>query len=1459
MKLCSLLLITGLFSPALIAGETDVTGTYLTNAGFDNSCNYLFDASAENLASANGGANIQSVTGWTIGATGDNSAASSFEYGYAGTLNNPGNIPSQDPDGASGTGEGTLGVSVAWGGAVTYYQTVTLPAGTYKLQYKAYNSGPVTYDASQVGWVPEAGTSVLSTVTDFALETWSADVVNFTLTEETTGKIQVGLQAKSAGSGDHGRIFFDDLILLQSFDVDKTTLQALVDSATVMYNNQESVPVGSTVYTDLNTAITAAQVVLDNNDATLLDVTTQEGALKSAIDMVYGAIELQVRVDAWTVLPYDATSVIENPSFETGDLSGWINNDGFGAQTNTAFGLKDGTYYVEKWKSASTGGWSGVKLYQTIENIPNGIYNVTAAALNNPEATGGAFVYANDSTAEVLSVAEFTVKVVVENNTLELGYNIVSSGNYIAVDNFRLSFLGQGIKATLQALVDSAAMMYNSQELIPEGSTVYTDLNTAITAAQVILDNGAATLVDVEAQEDAIKAAIELVHGAIKLHTRIDTWTTLPYDATSVLENPSFETGTFSGWANVGLGIQSNTSFGKTGTYYAEKWQSSGSLTGIKVSQVIGNIPNGVYEVIAAAFTNTDAGGAYIYGNEDSVEVFGESKYSVDVEVTDNTLELGFAINASSNWVAVDHFELIYHNSNDTTLSTLIVSKGELSPAFDAAVSEYSVIVSDTVTTVTVTATPNDSRSTVEGDGEISLTNGEGSTDIIVSALNGDTKTYTLDFVTQKSSDATLASITLDVDGDLSPAFDAETTEYSVVVPVGITTVNISATAVHSVATVSVDPVDVSSGSGTATIVVKAEDGTEKTYTVSITIAEPYDNAALRLPGIDGNNSNIDISGLALSTLPYTIEMWFKPEAIPQPDYTSLLMNNVGNNGISYVGWQTDYDALRLNATGGEQYAQPTVTHEVTDGWHHVAAIVTDSSRTLILDGQVYSEDADFSAIDWAQGVTKIGTWEGEHSRAFNGLIDEVKIWNIAKSNKEVASCKFTTLSGDEAGLVAYYNFDDQKDIKSAEDLTGSLNGIITGGVYVESNYMALKPVKKEIVFVTPSVDSKDTICIQAIAGYMDSTVYNVTVLAKGVIEIADTTQLNAADVVIMGRAIGSNDVGTGAAVWDSITSPVLSMNMYGLRGLAKKAWWTPNDASANVVSDADTVLQADILMPNDPVFNGTNAMTMDWWSGMFSVFGVDEAMTSAGNGMLLAKTSDNRPLFIRWAANVEFYPEAGHAPNGDRTFIGCGNDNTELNYFGFSEDAEAIYFAELARLASGEATVISYVDNYDARLSNLTVDNGTLTPAFDAATMSYTLEVPVATATVNVTATAANDSATVVISENGAIDVSSGSATATITVTAENGTELAYSIAITVKPSSVGGADVVATKVYPTVSATDFNVETAFGNAIEVYDLTGALVKVIIASSDVTTITLDASGIYIIKVGSSVTKVVKN
>src|SRR5574344_587997 len=83
-------------------------------------------------------------------------------------------------------------------------------------------------------------------------------------------------------------------------------------------------------------------------------------------------------------------------------------------------------------------------------------------------------------------------------------------------------------------------------------------------------------------------------------------------------------------------------------------------------------------------------------------------------------------------------------DSTINTLKSLSIDGYEISPTFDAEILEYSVTVPSTVNSLKINTIKSDSKSSVTGDGEVTLEEGANKVDIIVTAESGATRTYTL-------------------------------------------------------------------------------------------------------------------------------------------------------------------------------------------------------------------------------------------------------------------------------------------------------------------------------------------------------------------------------------------------------------------------------------------------------------------------------------------------------------------------------------------------------------------------------------------------------------------------------------------------------------------------------------------------------------------------------------------
>jgi hypothetical protein len=192
----------------------------------------------------------------------------------------------------------------------------------------------------------------------------------------------------------------------------------------------------------------------------------------------------------------------------------------------------------------------------------------------------------------------------------------------------------------------------------------------------------------------------------------------------------------------------------------------------------------------------------------------------------------------------------------NNNLQNLTVSSGTLAPSFNANTTDYTVNVANTVDSVTVTAQPQDSVATVSIDGQtttsrsVSLGAPGSSTSIPieVTAPNGDQKTYTV-LVNRAaivlSGNNNLSGLVVSA-GPLDPPFDAGTTSYTVQAPLFTADTTVTATVADSTATLTINGSPATSGVASASIplalganpisiVVTAENGSPKTYTVTVT------------------------------------------------------------------------------------------------------------------------------------------------------------------------------------------------------------------------------------------------------------------------------------------------------------------------------------------------------------------------------------------------------------------------------------------------------------------------------------------------------------------------------------------------------------------------------------------------------------------------------------------------
>ncbi|MCC5859434.1 MAG: cadherin-like beta sandwich domain-containing protein, partial [Ectothiorhodospiraceae bacterium] len=221
----------------------------------------------------------------------------------------------------------------------------------------------------------------------------------------------------------------------------------------------------------------------------------------------------------------------------------------------------------------------------------------------------------------------------------------------------------------------------------------------------------------------------------------------------------------------------------------------------------------------------------------------------------DGNVVIAYANGLSSRPRQLNYFTAIRQESASADLSALAVSDGMLDPPFAPGVADYMVQVPHAVTSVTVTATAEDAGAAIAVNGQpvvsgaasqsIPLDVGDNSVDVQVTAPGGtNSRTYTITFSRAPSGNANLADLSLSA-GALTPAFSSGTTSYTATVSSAVSSVQLTPVVEDSAASVTVAGESVLSGSESApfalewgdnviSVVVTAQDGTTRAYSVTI-------------------------------------------------------------------------------------------------------------------------------------------------------------------------------------------------------------------------------------------------------------------------------------------------------------------------------------------------------------------------------------------------------------------------------------------------------------------------------------------------------------------------------------------------------------------------------------------------------------------------------------------------
>ena len=186
-----------------------------------------------------------------------------------------------------------------------------------------------------------------------------------------------------------------------------------------------------------------------------------------------------------------------------------------------------------------------------------------------------------------------------------------------------------------------------------------------------------------------------------------------------------------------------------------------------------------------------------------------------------------------------------------------------------------------------------------------------------------------------------------------------------------------------------------------------------------------------------GNDASLNITDAI------TIEAWVKPSQLLS--YDNIVTKDLADGNRNYH-LTTDVDELAFVFTGGSVHTTTNANLAINNWYHLVITFsATDNLVKIYVNGiakTLNTGGTESGTPSTNTGHLQIGHnyWDSNNLYLFKGTIDEVRIWDVARTETEIIDNMHKHLTGYEDGLVAYYQFNEESGSTILPDLTPNKN-----------------------------------------------------------------------------------------------------------------------------------------------------------------------------------------------------------------------------------------------------------------------------------------------------------------------------------------------------------------------------------------------------------------------------------
>lgn len=187
---------------------------------------------------------------------------------------------------------------------------------------------------------------------------------------------------------------------------------------------------------------------------------------------------------------------------------------------------------------------------------------------------------------------------------------------------------------------------------------------------------------------------------------------------------------------------------------------------------------------------------------------------------------------------------------------------------------------------------------------------------------------------------------------------------------------------------------------------------------------------------LDGDGDYLQLPSEIFNELDQsTVEGWFKWQQLDR--YPRFVFFQFGGEGQMMTVSSSSFDGplnaelryLILDANGAKHTIDvPNILR--LNRWCHFAAVSGEDGMKLYLNGILVGQDdytGSFSSIH--NGKSNLIGYANDqgYQMYFQGQMDEIRVWQVARSSEQIQDSMLSPFQGDEPGLVCYWNFEGQE------------------------------------------------------------------------------------------------------------------------------------------------------------------------------------------------------------------------------------------------------------------------------------------------------------------------------------------------------------------------------------------------------------------------------------------------